>query len=485
MANKPFNIDQLYRKGFQDWEAPYNQAEVEQSWEKVQQSQGSGSGGSESATGTGSAGSSAGSSFFQGALTGLKGWLVGASAALIVGSGAFYVINTNSNNDEQKQEKAEADTEQNASAEPQGNSNKSTPDKNGSDKQATTDQPDEESPYISDDESNSSNAENGRRGNQSGVNEQQNSGSLSNNLKQKGSDGNKQVKDQVQRNSDESHANHENERSYENAVPSLTIGKPESTINSGPRVILSDKIICESEPLQISIKEFEPFHRATYNKGNTDYKSIKEQIRLTWDESGKYDISFKLMNKKSGDTRTMSKTIQVRGAPKANFGYSNNGYQVGFKNFSKGATNYRWFFGDGESSIDKQPTHTFKRKGEKQVFLVAISKNGCKDTMTKQPYIEGRPPVEIPDIFTPNGDGKNDEFIIQNLKDVEQYQLLVRDNQGRKVFEANRPSEYWNGLLNNDGPECESGRYQFVLKYRFPEHVQVKEKRGTILLKRK
>ncbi len=485
MANKPFNIDELYRRGFQNWEAPYGQAEIEQSWEKVQQNQGSASGGSESATGTGSTGSTASSGIFKGALTGLEGWLIGVGAALIVGSGAFYLINENTNKDQaqEKQENTKADTDQKAPVKPHEENDEAANKNEGSNQNDKIKQK-EDGSHISGNKNNTKRHLGGDKTSQSSTNDQSKGSSSSGDSYQEKSEIHYQQKNEGKGGANDNAANSEENNNNEKALPNLVVGDSENNANAKPTVLLSSKITCKNQAIKIKVNGFEAFHRATYTTDKHRFKSVKNETQISWDRPGKYEVSFKLMNEKTGDSKVVAKDIRVRETPDVDFVYSNTGYEVTFKNVTKGAEKYRWFFGDGETSINKQPTHTFNRKGEKRVYLVATSKFGCKDTMIKQAYIEGRPKVKIPDIFTPNGDGKNDKFVIQNLTKVDHYHLLIRNSKGNKVFEANEPGYYWNGLLNNKGPECESGRYQFFLKYRYPEQEKVKEKTGTVLLKR-
>ncbi len=79
--------------------------------------------------------------------------------------------------------------------------------------------------------------------------------------------------------------------------------------------------------------------------------------------------------------------------------------KVNFSNYSTGALNYMWDFGDGASSGKTAPIHEFQNFSDKdtifEVTLTAVSKNGCVSEKTipiqVKPYIETRfdfdPPV--------------------------------------------------------------------------------------------
>lgn len=68
------------------------------------------------------------------------------------------------------------------------------------------------------------------------------------------------------------------------------------------------------------------------------------------------------------------------------FSYVADGFIVTFTNEStvSGTVTYAWDFGDGESSTDKDPVHTFATKGEYDVTLtVSDSQNGTHPISTK------------------------------------------------------------------------------------------------------
>lgn len=79
-------------------------------------------------------------------------------------------------------------------------------------------------------------------------------------------------------------------------------------------------------------------------------------------------------------------------SPKASFrAYPTEGpppLQVRFQNFSEGdAIRFLWDFGDGITSIEKNPTHTYRSEGVYTVKLNIITTNGAQSVTTKSNYI--------------------------------------------------------------------------------------------------
>jgi gliding motility-associated-like protein len=72
--------------------------------------------------------------------------------------------------------------------------------------------------------------------------------------------------------------------------------------------------------------------------------------------------------------------------------------------------------------------------------------------------------VPLPNAFTPNNDGKNDDFLISNpftLEDLVSFEIF--DRWGNKVFFTNSVHEGWDGNFKND--EANPGMYLYKIKY--------------------
>ncbi len=85
--------------------------------------------------------------------------------------------------------------------------------------------------------------------------------------------------------------------------------------------------------------------------------------------------------------------------------------------------------------------------------------------------------LEIPNVFTPNGDGVNDELVISGLK--EGSHLFVFDRLGIEVFKSYNYEHNWDGK-DLKGKELPPGTYWFVL---FPSNMDEAIK-GFVYLKR-
>lgn len=79
--------------------------------------------------------------------------------------------------------------------------------------------------------------------------------------------------------------------------------------------------------------------------------------------------------------------IEVLPLPVADFNYQTSLLVVSFTNSSTNANSYLWLFGDGNTSTDENPTHTYTANGNYEVTLIAYNSCGT-DTFTTNIIID-------------------------------------------------------------------------------------------------
>jgi gliding motility-associated-like protein len=92
---------------------------------------------------------------------------------------------------------------------------------------------------------------------------------------------------------------------------------------------------------------------------------------------------------------------------------------------------------------------------------------------------EGIDKLLIPNSFTPNGDGINDQFLVKAMWDVEEFELYVYERGGNLVFKSKNIEEGWDGTYL--GIEIHSGVYAYFIIYKDSKGNKVKTK-GTLNL---
>ena len=100
-----------------------------------------------------------------------------------------------------------------------------------------------------------------------------------------------------------------------------------------------------------------------------------------------------------------------------------------------GTASWAWVFGDGvgSSSIVRSPVYVYNNAGTYTATLVVKSNDNCSDTAFKIIKIEGGNDIYIPNAFTPNGDGVNDNFRALGIG-IKSTEMIIYDRWGEKVF---------------------------------------------------
>lgn len=243
--------------------------------------------------------------------------------------------------------------------------------------------------------------------------------------------------------------------------------------------------------------------------------------------------------------------FQITYAVRADFDFTPKGgcapKLVQFTNQSRNARRFRWDFGDGQGSTQRDPQHRYSKGGTYRIVLYSIDSASCNVTdsavkflrLTDGPEVrigtfsepcsqevfleaagtELQPPVwyfpngdsvtgfkfrwifpkgqtdirvvtrglnaicidtqllrinmltdssgnlEVPNTFTPNGDGFNDCYRFGGISsDCDEIEWFVYNRWGQLVFTTREVSDCWNGRDRNIGGELPEGVYYYLFK---------------------
>jgi gliding motility-associated-like protein len=139
-----------------------------------------------------------------------------------------------------------------------------------------------------------------------------------------------------------------------------------------------------------------------------------------------------------------------------------DGQTVTFNNTSQNSTSFYWSFGDGNSSTDGAPTHPYLTPGTYQVILTAYNSYGCIDSAIGDIYVAQK--VIIPNVFTPNGDGKNDIFYF-TIRGAQCFHCTIYNRWGTLVYQSNDINSGWDGKIQQTGELAADGTYYYLINY--------------------
>jgi gliding motility-associated-like protein len=130
-----------------------------------------------------------------------------------------------------------------------------------------------------------------------------------------------------------------------------------------------------------------------------------------------------------------------------------------------------WHFGDEttEKNCDPQIEHIYTEAGCFEPFLIVMNRDlpECRDTAYLETCIpvDNASEIEVPNIFSPNGDGVNDFFQVKG-QTLRTFSGIIVNRWGRTVYEWENWQDYeagWDGKLSG-GTEASTGVYYFVIK---------------------
>ncbi len=219
---------------------------------------------------------------------------------------------------------------------------------------------------------------------------------------------------------------------------------------------------------KVSLKQY------NWHVGGKNYSGSSPEIKLN--SPGHHDVSL-IGETTSGciDTVKKEEFFHVLPAPEPNFKankvkqtLSNKVKFINLTDTFGKQTHYNWIFKNqkGKSFTKKSadPKVEFRDTGKFDVSLLAKNSYGCKNKVTKEQYIEilPDPMVYIPNAFTPNGDGKNDQYRVE-MKYFNNFKLRIFNNWGETLYLATSYKDHgWKGKYM--GKPVPTGSYMYKLK---------------------
>jgi gliding motility-associated-like protein len=91
-------------------------------------------------------------------------------------------------------------------------------------------------------------------------------------------------------------------------------------------------------------------------------------------------------------------------------------------------------------------------------YVTAVDGNGNESELSNQVCVVNCPIYDLPNVFTPNGDGRNDLFVPRGLCFVERVDLQIFNRWGQLVFQTEDPAINWDGN-NLNGENLPAGTY--------------------------
>ena len=175
----------------------------------------------------------------------------------------------------------------------------------------------------------------------------------------------------------------------------------------------------------------------------------------TYKLPGVYDVTLSLRSPGEGSikTRTIENLITINPQPEANMTWTFpriiTGNKVPLELIDKtvNANDATWIV-DGE--IFNSPNPNLNNPGKYQVNLIASNQFGCQDHTSNTVIVGNRNDLNAPARFSPDGDGRYDDFMPFGLRGLsEKWELVIADKNGNEVFSSSSVEKPWDGKIQN------------------------------------
>ncbi len=252
----------------------------------------------------------------------------------------------------------------------------------------------------------------------------------------------------------------------------------EVDVYATPTIDFAADINTGCAPVNVTFTDLTPIPGISYDWdfGNGITSNDLVSASTVYNDLGNYDVSLAVnYSDHCSATSTMNNFIQVGEVPTANFTFSpteitNLAPDVQFENLSSQNANILlWDFGDGNSSSQLNPSYQYLVPGIYEVQLFATSPEGCQDSTSQFVTVDNQVKFYIPNAFSPDGNGYNDEFKTFPIGLVESYQIIIFDRWGSLVFQSKDLDEHWNGYVN--GELAAEGVYVYLIEYQFADFI--------------
>jgi len=126
-----------------------------------------------------------------------------------------------------------------------------------------------------------------------------------------------------------------------------------------------------------------------------------------------------------------------------------------------GGSTYVWTAADGIISGQRTPVLEVKPMANASYEVTAASAAGCTAVGSFALSVVVDFKVDAVNILTPNGDGRNDRWVIRNLDSYPDNEVKIYDRAGRLIYSRRNYSNDWDGTVN--GSPLAEGTYYYIL----------------------
>jgi gliding motility-associated-like protein len=133
---------------------------------------------------------------------------------------------------------------------------------------------------------------------------------------------------------------------------------------------------------------------------------------------------------------------------------------------ASGAVTYKWYLGNNQIAEGAGFSVTPVIDGNYKVIGTNSSRCSVKDSINIKVVLPDRSILDAKNVITPNGDGKNDTWMLENPPMYSQCEVIIYNSWGKQIYtqdgvKAN--GEAWDGK-SSEGDELPAGTYYYKVR---------------------
>ncbi|MFZ4413596.1 MAG: PKD domain-containing protein [Bacteroidales bacterium] len=205
--------------------------------------------------------------------------------------------------------------------------------------------------------------------------------------------------------------------------------------------------------------------------------AIGQNVNHIYNQAGNYTVHVNISGMGGClDSIQLTNIVHIHPRAKAKFSFLNNSmpypdlWRVHFTNTSINSSIWNWTFGDGNSSTDENPSHSYPRKDSYLVTLAVNNSFNCPDDTAMWIQLNELWGLFIPSAFSPGNINPDIAYFKAYGDGLLEFNLEVYDTWGNKLWATSeildkKPVGYWDGTVN--GKPMPSDTYVWKVSARF------------------
>lgn len=254
------------------------------------------------------------------------------------------------------------------------------------------------------------------------------------------------------------------------------------SMNPSPAVDISFSDTCFRVPAQFTASNLTPaipIHQWYWRPGDGTLDSTAS-IQHIYSKGGQYKVELYAVADNGCHSDTVEKPIMIyeTHAFAGNDTVVTDNHPLPLN--GSGGVLYRWSPPDGLSDpAIANPIALIKTSTS--YVLTAYTPMGCETTDTIKIKVFKGPAIYIPNVFSPNGDNRNDRFRMTAVGMTNIYYFRIFNRYGQLVYNSTNPKDGWDGTIN--GQPQPTGTYVWMVSGK-DFAGQLHEQKGAFMLVR-